>query len=79
MAEVHLGAVAVTALLQSSKIAQAEGTSEPVGFGSTDPKMTITDATLSRLVSGNGYDAYGVNSALKVLKVCNILLSEYIV
>ncbi len=67
VAELHLGAVAVTALLQNARIAQAEGASETVGFSSSDSKMTIKDAMMKRLMS-SGYDGFGVSSAVRILK-----------
>uniref|UniRef100_A0A914I899 DNA polymerase epsilon catalytic subunit n=1 Tax=Globodera rostochiensis TaxID=31243 RepID=A0A914I899_GLORO len=55
-AELSLGAVAVTALLQSANISEAEGTSEQTGFAATasaqPTTMSIGEALSHRLLAG---------------------------
>ncbi|KAL3088186.1 hypothetical protein niasHS_008047 [Heterodera schachtii] len=74
-AELSLGAVAVTALLQSANISEAEGTSEQTGFAATasaqPTTMSIGEALSHRLLAGLAKyhdDTVAVGPALRCLR-----------
>jgi hypothetical protein len=58
----------MTALLQSSRIAEAEGTSELVGFVSDAVTMSIEDALSHRFCLSNYDEGIAVSGVLRVLK-----------
>jgi hypothetical protein len=63
-----LGAVAVTALLQSGRIAEAEGTTEHDGFSSHTATLSIEDALSHRLGLTKYDDAVAVSGELRCLR-----------
>lgn len=67
--ELELGAIAVTALIQSSRILEAEGTSDFVGFASGVPIASVDSLVASHRASVNCFDeAASVSGAIRVLK-----------
>lgn len=72
-----MGAVAVTALLQSIKIAEAEGSSELVGFVSDATTLSIEDALFHRHNLDNYDEGIAVSAVLRILReVVNELVRE---
>lgn len=75
--DVELGAVAVTALLQRTRIEEAEGMSGAVGFTSATPSLTIEGVLAQRTTMTDFDEAASVDSALWILKqVFHDLLRE---
>ena len=74
-----MGVLAVTAIMQSSSIAEAEGTSEYVGFASEQPHMTIegTAQTMRKAVLTEFNEAVSISGALRVLRsMCTSLIRD---
>ncbi|KAI6220384.1 DNA polymerase epsilon catalytic subunit [Aphelenchoides fujianensis] len=77
--EFDLGVLAVTALMQSAAIAEAEGTSEHVGFAAEQPHITIdgTVRSVRRAMLSEFNEAVSVSAALRVLRgVCTELVRD---
>ena len=66
--DLSLGAVAVTALLQSSRISEAEDVAESIGFASDNAAMSIENALSQRFCLTNYDEALAVSGDLRVLK-----------
>lgn len=69
-----MGALAVTALMQSAAIAEAEGTSEYVGFAAEQSHMTIDAAThvVRKEAMADFNEAFSISGALRVLSLIHI-------
>jgi len=77
--EFNLGVLAVTALMNSALIAEAEGTSENVGFASECPHMTIEErlngVRKDRMTEFN--ESVSISGALRVLRsICARLIRD---
>lgn len=67
--EIELGAVAVTALIQSARILEAEGTSDFVGFSSGVPVAAIDTLVVAHRAATTCFDeAASVSGAIRILK-----------
>jgi DNA polymerase epsilon subunit 1 len=77
--EFDLCVLAVSALMQSATIAEAEGTSEYIGFTAEQPHMTIekTNYALKKSAMTDFNEAVSISGAMRVLRtLCANLIRE---
>ncbi|KAI6196280.1 DNA polymerase epsilon catalytic subunit A [Aphelenchoides besseyi] len=77
--EFDLGVLAISSLMQSAIIAEAEGTSEYIGFTAEQTHMTIDAAahSLRRAALSEYNEAFSVSAALRVLRsVCTEMVRD---